>query len=81
MLHHKKPEVDSGQMWSISKYGEVLLMLMSPIKNKASLMTRAPHVSFSVSLKESKGYRLSDPKTKKIVISNDVVFEETRNWD
>lgn len=25
---------------------------------------------------ESKGYRLYDPKTKKIVVSKDVVFEE-----
>lgn len=30
---------------------------------------------------ESKGYRLYDPKGKKIVVSKDVVFEEERQWD
>lgn len=30
---------------------------------------------------ESKGYRLYDPKTKKIIISRDVVFEETKSWN
>ena len=30
---------------------------------------------------ESKGYRLFDPKTKRIVVSKDVMFEEERSWD
>lgn len=30
---------------------------------------------------ESKAYRLYDPVTKKIIISNDVLFEEEESWD
>lgn len=30
---------------------------------------------------ESKGYRLFDPKTKRVVVSKDVVFEENKQWD
>jgi hypothetical protein len=30
---------------------------------------------------ESKGYRLFDPKTKRVVVSKDVIFEEEKNWD
>lgn len=30
---------------------------------------------------ESKGYRLCDPKTKRIVVSKDVVFEEENSWE
>ena len=30
---------------------------------------------------ESKGYRLFDPVTKKIVVSRDVIFEEEKQWD
>ncbi|GAU48606.1 hypothetical protein TSUD_327180 [Trifolium subterraneum] len=30
---------------------------------------------------ESKGYRLFNPKTKRIVVSKDVVFEEEKSWD
>lgn len=36
------------------------------------------HHGFS---EESKGYRLYNPQTKKIVVSRDVVFEEERNWN
>lgn len=30
---------------------------------------------------ESKAYKLYDPKNKKVVISRDVVFEETQGWN
>jgi hypothetical protein len=30
---------------------------------------------------ESKGYRLYDPVTKKIVTSRDIIFEEEKHWD
>jgi len=30
---------------------------------------------------ESKGYRLFNPKTKRIVVSKDVIFEEVKSWD
>ena len=30
---------------------------------------------------ESKGYRLFDPKIKRIVVSKDVMFEEEKIWD
>ena len=30
---------------------------------------------------ESKGYHFFDPKTKRIVVSKDVVFEEQKSWD
>jgi hypothetical protein len=30
---------------------------------------------------ESKGYRLYDPATKKIVTSRDIIFEEEKHWD
>ena len=30
---------------------------------------------------ESKGYRLFDPKTKRIVVSKDVMFKEEKSWD
>ena len=30
---------------------------------------------------ESKGYRLFDPKTKRIVVSKDVMFEEEKSWN
>jgi hypothetical protein len=30
---------------------------------------------------ESKGYRVLDPKTRKIIVSKDVLFEEHKSWD
>jgi hypothetical protein len=30
---------------------------------------------------ESKGYRLFNPITKKLVVSRDVIFEEEKQWD
>lgn len=29
---------------------------------------------------ESKAYKLYDPKSKKVVISRDVIFEESQGW-
>lgn len=30
---------------------------------------------------ESKGYRLYNPITKKVVVSRDVIFEKDKQWD
>ena len=31
--------------------------------------------------KESKGYKLFNPITKKVIVSRDVIFEEEKKWD
>ncbi|KAG7547302.1 Reverse transcriptase RNA-dependent DNA polymerase [Arabidopsis suecica] len=41
---------------------------------------KVPKIFWPEVVKDSKGYRLYNPKTKKIVISRDVVFEETKSW-
>lgn len=51
-----------------------------PKVNRGKLDNRSfPCILLGVS-EESKGYKLFDPDTKRVVVSKDVVFEEDKMW-
>lgn len=52
-----------------------------PEVQRTKLDTRSFTCVFLGVSKESKGYRLFHPITKKVVVSRDVIFEEEKQWD
>lgn len=70
-----KPSVDHLRVFGCIAYAHV------PYERRVKLDEKSIKcVMFGVS-KESKGYRLYDPKEKKILISKDVRFDEGERWD
>ncbi|KAM0021224.1 putative RNA-directed DNA polymerase [Helianthus debilis subsp. tardiflorus] len=70
-----KPTVDHLRLWGSLAHVHV------PKEKRIKLDDRSfPCVLTGVS-EESKAYRLIDPKSMKVVISRDVVFEEHKAWD
>lgn len=53
---------------------------MVPYERRIKLDEKTKCVMFGVS-KESKAYRLYEPKTKKVIISRDVKFDEGKSWN
>nr|GEY96230.1 copia-type polyprotein [Tanacetum cinerariifolium] len=70
----KKPTVKHLKVWGSLSHVHV------PKERRTKLDDRSmPYVLTGMS-EESKGYRLVDPRTMKVIISNDVVFEEDKEW-
>ncbi|CAA7062104.1 unnamed protein product [Microthlaspi erraticum] len=70
-----KPSVEHFKVWGSIAHAHIPDEKRSKLDDKS---TACILLGFS---EESKGYRLYNPKTKKIIVSRDVVFEETREWD
>ena len=70
-----KPSVDHFRVWGCVAHVHVPDAKRGKLDNKSF-----PCIFLGVS-EESKGYRLFDPKTRRIVVSKDVIFEEERNWE
>lgn len=69
-----KPSVDHFRIWGC------LAHVHKPKVNRGKLDNRSfPCILLGVS-EESKGYKLFDPNTKRVVVSKDVVFEEDKMW-
>lgn len=70
-----KPSVEHLRVWGCLAHAHVPNEKRGKLDDKSNTC-----VMFGFS-KESKGYRLYNPTTKKIVVSRDVVFEETKGWN
>lgn len=70
-----KPRVDHFRVWGSLAYAHVSDEKRGKLDGKSVACFL---LGFS---EESKGYRLYNPATKKVIISRVVVFEETKGWD
>jgi hypothetical protein len=70
-----KPSVEHLRVWGCIAHVHIPEAKRGKLDDKSF-----PCIMLGVS-DESKGYRLFDPKTKRIVVSKDVVFEEEKSWD
>jgi hypothetical protein len=52
-----------------------------PEVQRTKLDNRSVKCIFLGVSEESKGYRLFNPITKRVVVSRDVIFEEEKQWD
>jgi hypothetical protein len=70
-----KPSVQHLRVWGCVAHVHIPEAKRGKLDDKSF-----PCIMLGVS-DESKGYRLFDPKTKRVVVSKDVIFEEEKNWD
>lgn len=70
-----KPSVEHLRVWGSLAHVHV------PSEKRGKLDDKSNTCVFLGFSKEAKGYRLYNPTTKKIVVSRDVVFEETKGWN
>ncbi|CAA7027704.1 unnamed protein product [Microthlaspi erraticum] len=70
-----KPSVEHVRVFGCVAYALV------PYERRVKLDEKSIQCVFVGVSKESKAYRLYNPETKKIIISRDVRFDESRKWD
>ncbi|KAL1190680.1 Retrovirus-related Pol polyprotein from transposon TNT 1-94 [Cardamine amara subsp. amara] len=70
-----KPSVEHFRVWGSLVHVHISYEKRGKFDDKNTV---GIFVGFS---EESKGYRIYNPNTKKIMISKDVVFEETKGWN
>jgi len=70
----RKPKVDHFKVFGCIAYSHI------PKENREKLDGKGEKCIFIGYSDESKGYRLYNPDTKKVVISRDVIFDEASKW-
>lgn len=70
-----KPSVNHLRVWGCMAHVHIPEAKRGKLDDKSF-----PCILMGVS-DESKGYRLFNPKTGKIIVSKDVIFEEEKSWD
>ncbi|KAL0844254.1 hypothetical protein Bca101_017500 [Brassica carinata] len=70
-----KPSVEHFRVWGSLAHVHIPDEKRRKLDDKSAVCVL---LGFS---EESKGYRLYNPETKKIIVSKDVVFEETKGWN
>lgn len=70
-----KPKVDYFRIFGCIAHAHI------PDQKRSKLDSKSKKCVLLGVSDESKAYRLYDPATKKIIISNDVLFEEEESWD
>ncbi|CAA7013624.1 unnamed protein product [Microthlaspi erraticum] len=71
----KKPNISHLRVFGCIGYAKVDSALLKKLDDRSR---RLVHLGTEPG---TKGYRLLDPQTKKIVVSRDVVFDEIRGWN
>ena len=71
----KKPSVDHLRVFRCIAYTKIDGKLLKKLDDRARMLV---HLGTEPG---SKAYRLLDPQTRKIVVSRDVVFDESRGWN
>ena len=71
----RKPSVDHLRVFGCIAYAKIDGKLLKKLDDKARMLV---HLGMEPG---SKAYRLIDPQTRKIVVSRDVVFDESRGWN
>lgn len=69
-----KPNVEHFRVWGCICHVHI------PDKKRGKLDDKSTVCIMFGFLEESKGYMLYDPKSKRVIVSRDVVFEETKGW-
>ena len=70
-----KPSVDHFRVFGCIAHAHV------PESRRTKLDNRIITCTLLGVSEESKGYKLFDPVTKKVVVNRDVIFEEEKKWD
>ncbi|KAG6487034.1 hypothetical protein ZIOFF_055615 [Zingiber officinale] len=73
--HKKKPVVDHFKIFGSLAYA------LLPSQRREKFDSKGQKLIFIGYNNESKGYRLLDPSTLKIIVSRDVIFDESSSWD
>lgn len=73
--HGEKPNVKDLRVWGCIAHAHI------PKEKRSKLDDKSKCCVLVGRSEESKAYRLIDPKTMKVVISKDVLFEEDKGWD
>ncbi|KAG6511143.1 hypothetical protein ZIOFF_029198 [Zingiber officinale] len=73
--HKKKPVVDHFKIFGSLAYA------LLPSQRREKFDSKGQKLIFIGYSNESKGYRLLDPSTLKIIVSRDVIFDESSSWD
>jgi len=71
---NRKPNVDHFRVFGCIAYSHI------PKENREKLDGKGEKCIFIGYSNESKGYRLYNPETKKMIISRDVIFDEASEW-
>ena len=73
--YKQKPEVHQLKVFGCIAYSHI------PAQHREKFDEKGEKLLFLGYSEESKGYRLFNPATKKFVISRDVIFDETKQWN
>lgn len=73
--NHRKPLVDNFKVFGCVAYSLILS------QNRDKFDEKGEKLLFIGYSSESKGYRLLNPESNKLVVSRDVIFDEMDTWD
>ncbi|KAG7554412.1 Integrase catalytic core [Arabidopsis suecica] len=73
-FYKRKPNVDHLRVFGCIGYAKVETPHLRKLDDRSRMLV---HLGTEPG---SKAYRLLDPKTRKIIVSRDVVFDETKGW-
>ena len=74
-LRGKKPSIEHLRVFGCIAYAKVDAKLLKKLDDRARMLVNLGTEP------GSKAYRLLDPQTRKIVVSRDVIFDETIGWN
>lgn len=75
MLKKRKPNVGHLRVFGCIGYAKTVKPHLKKLEDRASMLV---HLGTE---QGSKAYRMFDPRTQKIVVNRDVVFDETKGWN
>ena len=75
MFHKKKPNISHLRIFGCIGYAKVESKLLKKLDDRSRMLV---HLGTEPG---SKAYRLVDPQTRRIVVSRDVVFDESKGWN
>lgn len=74
-LRHKKPSIEHLRVFGCIAYAKVDTKFLKRLDDRARKLV---HLGTEPG---SKAYRLYDPQTRRVVVSRDVVFDESKGWN
>ncbi|CAA7014535.1 unnamed protein product [Microthlaspi erraticum] len=75
LFHGKKPNVNHLRVFGCIAYARIEKPQLKKLDDRSRMLV---HLGTEPG---SKAYRLLDPQTRKITVSRDVVFDETKGWN
>lgn len=75
LFHQKKPNLGHLKVFGCIGYAKTDSKMLKKLDDRSRMLV---HLGTEPG---SKAYRLVDPKSKQVVVSRDVVFDETKGWN